>query len=611
MNISALKSKMTTALHLGRALQVVWRYASGWTLFNGALVFLQGLFPLAAFYLMKRIVDTVTLLLANPPDKTLQQNLAFWVALAVTVAFFSAVANALREYTGEAQSQILSDKVADILHEKSIALDLSYYEDPSYFDTLHRAQAEAPYRLPRIVQGLIAILQNSISLLGILALLFSFSGMLVLVLFLAALPVAIARLHSSRKAFQFERSITEPERRAWYYHTVMTDSMAAKELRMFDFGSLFRSRFQELKKEIRGRRLDLVRSRMIWDIFSQILIVFALFGSVLWIAYQTVQGRLSLGDLVAFYLAFQGGLSYLQATFRALAGLYEDNLFLANLYEFLELKPVIVTPERPEKVASPLKNGIVFDSVGFSYPGSSHAAVQDIDLTIGPNQIIALVGDNGSGKTTLVKLLSRLYDPSAGTITVDGIDLKSVDPAAWRKQISVIFQDYAHYALKVWENIWLGNIEAPPDMSAITDAARHSGAASFIESLPDSYNTELGRWFCDGMELSTGEWQKIALARTLWRDAGILVFDEPNSALDPLAEEALFNEFRALLKGRCAILVTHRFATLQLADFIYVMRNGRIAEKGTHRDLLDQNGHYARFYQAQAKHYRGQEPVGE
>ncbi len=611
MNVSALKSRIITALHLGRALQVVWRYASGWTIFNGALVFLQGLFPLAAFYLMKRIVDTVTLLLANPPDKGLQQGLIFWVGLAVAVAFFSAVSNALREYTAESQSQILSDKVADILHEKSIALDLAYYEDPSYFDTLHRAQAEAPYRLPRIVQGLIATLQNSISLLGILALLFSFSGMLVLVLFLAALPVALARLHYSRKAFRFERSITEPERRAWYYHNVMTDSTAAKELRMFDFGSVFRTRFQELKKEIRGRRLDLVRSRMIQDIFSQILIVFALFGSVLWIAYQTVQGRLSLGDLVAFYLAFQGGLSYLQAAFRALAGLYEDNLFLANLYEFLELKPVIVTPERPEKIASPLKNGIVFDKVGFSYPGSTHAAVQDIDLTIGPNQIIALVGDNGSGKTTLVKLLCRLYDPTEGTITADGIDLKSVDPAAWRKQISVIFQDYAHYALKVWENIWLGNIEAPPDMNAITEVARQSGASAFIESLPESYNTELGRWFCDGMELSTGEWQKIALARTLWRDTGILVFDEPNSALDPLAEEALFNEFRALLKGRCAILVTHRFATLQLADFIYVMRNGRIAEKGTHRELLDQNGHYARFYQAQAKHYSRQEPVGK
>ncbi|NTV08143.1 MAG: ABC transporter ATP-binding protein, partial [Chlorobium limicola] len=455
MNIAALKFRITTALHLGRALQVVWNYASGWTLLNAALVFLQGMFPLAAFYLMKRIVDTVTLLITNPPDKALQQSLASWIALAVSVAFCSSVVNALREYTGESQSRILSDKVADILHEKSIALDLSYYEDPSYFDTLHRAQAEAPYRLPRIVSGLIDIGRNSISLLGILILLFSFSGTLVLVLFLAALPVAMTRILYSQKAFRFERSITEPERKAWYYHTVMTDSMAAKELRMFDFGSLFRSRFQELKKEIRDKRLNLVRSRMIWDIFSQLLIVLALFGSILWIAYRTIQGKLSLGDLVAFYLAFQGGLGYLQATFRALAGLYEDNLFLANLYEFLELKPVIVTPEHPEKFTPPLKTGIVFDNVGFSYPGSSLQAIQNIDLTLAPNQVIALVGDNGSGKTTLVKLLCRLYDPTAGTITADGIDLKSIDPAEWRKQISVIFQDYAHYALKVWENIWL------------------------------------------------------------------------------------------------------------------------------------------------------------
>jgi len=569
-----------------------------------ALVCVQGALPLAALYLMKRIVDAVTEGIAAPDPASAFQPVIFWVLLAGGVAIFAALTRSLGEYASEAQSLQVTDAVADILHAQSIAVDLAYYEDPAYYDTLHRAQREAPYRPTRIVNGLIQIVQNGISLLGILGLLFSFNWLLALVLFLAALPGALARLLHSRRLYGFEQAQTEKERRAWYYHNVLTDSPYAKELRLFNLGALFQTRYRDLRQQIREGRLALLRRRVLSDLLAQTLATAALFGTLAWIALQTIQGAVTLGDLVMYYLGFQSGLNFLQAALRALAGLYEDNLFLTNLYQFLDLAPRIAAPPQPRAVPQPMPRGIAFHNMGFTYPSRQEETLHDIDLTLAPGEVIALVGENGSGKTTLVKLLCRLYDPTRGDITVDGVDLRSLDPVQWRREISVAFQDYAHYALKAWENIWLGDVEAPPDPARIAAASRRSGADAAIRRLPHAYDTMLGHWFQQGQELSVGEWQKIALARTFWREAHILILDEPTSSLDPLAEAELFREFRALLDGRSAILISHRFSTVQMADCIYVMENGRIIESGTHDELVHRSGTYARLFETQAQYYR-------
>ena len=598
------RQRIEAALRLGRALRLVWRAAPGWTLANLALVLVQGTLPLAALYVMKRVLDAVSAAVGAPGRPELVQAVWLWILVAGGVALVTVLTRLVGEYVTEAQSLQVTDSVAEILHAQSIAVDLAYYEDPAYYDTLHRAQGEAPYRPSRIVSGLVQIAQNGLALAGIAAWLVSFNWALAAALFLAVLPGAFARLVYSRRLYGLQQAQTEQERRSWYYHTILTEALHAKELRIFNLGALFQGRYRDVRHALRSGTLALARHRIATEFLTQLLATAALFGSLAWIASQTIRGAVSLGDLAVYYLGFQTGLTLLQTVLRALAGLYEDNLFLTNLYQFLDLRPGIVAPRRPTPVPRPITQGIAFRDVAFRYPGHTADTLADINLELGRGEVVALVGENGSGKSTIAKLLCRLYDPARGDISVDGVSLREFDPVAWRREISVAFQDYAHYAMTAGENIWLGDIDKPADPRGIARAGERSGADSVVNKLPAGYGTMLGRWFQQGQELSAGEWQRIAMARAFWRDAGILILDEPSSSLDPLAEAELTREFRALLGGRSALVISHRLSTVQLADRIFVMDGGRIAERGTHTGLLAQGGLYAKLYRAQAQHYQ-------
>ena len=598
ISLSALKQT------LPRALSLVWDMAPGWTVVNIILVIVLGLLPLAGLYLTKLIVDTVTAGLGAPEIAVIFNQVVILILLAAGVALILAVARSVSELASEAQSMIVTDGVSDILHAQSLAVDLEYYEETSYYDTLHRAQQEAPYRPARIVNGLVQMGQGGISLIGIAGLLIAYNWLIAVILFAAAIPAALVRFAYARKMFRFEQDQTGTERQAWYYHWILTDSTHAKEVRLYDLGNLFRERFHSLRSDLRNERLKMFKKRTLYDVLSQAIATIALFGIFALIAYQALSGTITIGDLVMYYLAFQLGLGYIQNVFRALAGLYEDNLFITTFYRFLDLKPKIQVPIHPLPVPEPPQKGVVFDNVRFSYPNGEKEVLAGVSLTLHPQEVIALVGENGSGKTTLVKLLCRLYDPTEGTITVDGIDIRDFDPVSWRKEISVLFQDYVHYYLSARENIWVGDVRKEPDPLHIIEAARESGADHVIRQLPREYDTHLGHWFDEGQELSEGEWQKIALARAFFHDSGIIILDEPTSSLDPLAESELFVHFKILLKGRSAVLISHRFSTVAMADRIFVLEKGSIIEQGTHEELLRMNGKYAHLFRTQAEHYQ-------
>jgi len=597
--------KISTFRHtLLRALRLVWTMAPGWTAINVLLVVILGILPIAALFLTKLIVDSVTAGLATPEPAAAFPQVLLYIVIAAVIALVLALARSLSELSSEAQSMIVTDGVSDILHAQSITVDLEYYEDTSYYDTLHRAQEEAPYRPTRIVNGLVQMGQNVISLLGVVVLIITFSWFIALILFAAAIPAALVRYYYARARYRFEQDKTETDRQAWYYHWVLTDSDHAKEVRLFNLGSLFRTRFRDLRSDLLKGRMSLARYRTVADLFSQAIAIIALFGSFAFIAYAGLTGAITIGDLVMYFMAFQLGLGFIQVILSSLAGLYEDNLFLTNFYQFLDLKPAILAPAHPVPVPKPLTQTVEFENVHFSYAGGKKDVLAGINLAIHPGEVVALVGENGSGKTTLIKLLCRLYDPDNGTITVNGIDLRDFDPVAWRKEISVIFQDYVHYYLSAAENIWVGDSEREPDPARIAAAADRSGADPVIRSLPEGYDTNLGHWFSGGQELSEGEWQKIALARAFFRDSGIVVLDEPTSSLDPLAEAELFRNFRNLLEGRSAVIISHRFSTVQMADRIYLLDKGRIIEQGSHEELLRLNGRYSFLFRTQAEHYQ-------
>jgi ATP-binding cassette subfamily B protein len=603
MNISD-RIRMLTLAPLLRGMRLVWESAAGWTAAQLALLVVQGLLPLATLYLMKLIVDAVTVAVGAADLETSFRPVLVLILIAAGVALTAAVLRVLTTLVGEVQSLRVTDRVHDTLHAKSIEIDLSYYENSEYHDTLHRAQLEAPHRPTRIVNGIATVVQSGISLIAVMALVLSFHWSVALILLAAGIPGMFVRVQYSRRLYRLQRHQTTTQRRTRYFNAILTTEPYAKELRLFGLGNLFRKRFSELARRVRQERLQLVARRSVLEFVAQVFAVAAVFGIFLVVARRTLSGELTIGDMVMYFGAFQRAQDFLRDFLGGLAGLYDDNLFLTDLNTFLTLEPNVAEPAKPVPFPLPMRHGIRVDHLHFRYPGSSRVVLEDISFDIRPGEHVALVGENGSGKTTLVKLLCRLYDPASGSITIDGVDLRAMQTVALRNEIAVVFQDYARYHLTARENVWLGNVSLPPESPDVERAAAQTGADRIIDRLPNRWETILGKQFDQGMELSIGEWQKVALARAFLRDSQIIVLDEPTASLDARAEAEVFERFHELTRGRTAILISHRLSTVRMADRIFVMRGGRIVESGAHDDLVEQGGAYAELFELQAKHYR-------
>jgi ATP-binding cassette subfamily B protein len=404
--------------------------------------------------------------------------------------------------------------------------------------------------------------------------------------------------------FEWQAERTPVERQLEYYNWMLTGSYHAKENRLFNIGHVLRSRAAQIRLGLNERRLRFAIHRASGELLTQSAGALAMFGAFGLLSLRAGTGAISIGELVMFYQAFQRGLGFFQEFLSAAASLYENNLFVRNVYAFLDMDASLPEAPHPRPMPHPFRRGVCFENVRFQYRGSNRPCLEEVSMVIGPGEVVALVGENGAGKSTLIKLLCRMYDPTGGRISIDGTDIRQFNKEELRREISLVFQDFVQYQLPARDNIWFGNISLPADHAAIVSSAKVAGADSFIRKLAAGYDTTLGNLFEGGEELSVGQWQKIALARAFLRPSQIIILDEPTSALDPKSEFEVFEKFRQLAAGRSTLLISHRLSTVKMADRIYVLNNGRIVEHGTHEELVRRGTDYADLYNTQAASYR-------
>jgi len=593
---------MNEKLNLFReSLKLVWSSSPGWTFTNIVMSVLRSIFPLVLIWLLKVVVDDITKA-ATAGTGTPVINVLVPITAVVIIWFLDEASSDFSNYVRKKQSLKLEVYMYGLLHSKAVKLDLINFENPEYFNCLTRASREAPWRPNSILNNLVSLLRGSLSLLLMTGLIFTLHWTLAVLLLVANIPGIWLRLHYAGILYNFQRQQTPEARKSAYFNWLLTGDRPSRELRLFGLGNYFTGLFKKSFLKQKEEEINIIRRRTLIELISNLFKASALLVTLLFIAHQTIGGKLSLGQMAMFLLAFRQGMIYFKDLFGSLAGLYEDSLFIGDTFEFLNLKENVITVD-PEVSCTTLKNKIVADNLCFTYPGNNFRTISNVSFEIKKGEIIALVGPNGAGKSTLVRLLCRLYDADSGNVKYDGSDIRHFDPEEYRKLFSVVFQDFMLYNLSAGENIRMGNIDEKNPDSRIKASASITGVHELINNLPDGYETVIGNLFDDSRELSWGEWQKIALARALFRDAPILILDEPSSALDADTEYDIFSHFREIVKGRTSILISHRFTNVSLADRIIVLDKGSIAETGTHDELMKRGGIYFSMFTKQSSRF--------
>jgi ATP-binding cassette subfamily B protein len=593
---------------LPRVLRLVWSTSPLMTTMLALLSLLQGFTPAASVWITKLVVDGVV------RGIQLHSTAPIWgpVGLQLGVILLSNLLSTLSNIVQQLLQEHVSNHIQLLILEKADTLDLAFFEDPEFYDKLREATDQSTYKPVSMISQTFDLFRTLVTLISMIVLLAQLAWWLAIIALLVPLPGFISSARYGWRAYQRMRR-QSPERRLMGYLTnLLSVDTYNKEIKLFNLGPLFIARFKQLAHTFYQENRQIVVARYMTNFFWSGLSGAANSGIYLYVALRAVMDPLhvTLGSLTLFtQTATQTGQNF-QNLLNGISSMYENNLYVNLLFEFLEYKPRIVspalsTPIQPESDVKGLE--VEFRNVSFTYPGKdpeTQAALKNVSFTIKPGESIALVGRNGAGKTTLVKLLTRLYDPDEGEIFIGGCDIKEYDLHDLRKQIGVIFQDYVNYYMTARENIGVGRVTEIENQELVESAAHKSGANTVIEKLPDGYDTMLGKWFKKGMQLSGGEWQKVALARAFIRDARVLVLDEPTSSLDAQAEYDVFTHFRTLTEGKTAIFISHRFSTVRLADRIFVLEHGKVRESGSHQELMKLDGRYAELFNLQAEAYR-------
>jgi ATP-binding cassette, subfamily B, bacterial len=596
-----IRQSLSVFRYSHKALELVWTTSRSLTLALGILALVGGLMPGAIAYVGKIIVDSVVLAHRSGlmADRQTALNYVFLEAIAIVLL------GAAQKGIVVSQSLLrvlLAQRVNELILEKALTLDLAHFEDSEFYDKMSQARSQASSRPLSLINRTFGLGQSALTLVTFSGLLWQFSGWAVLVLIAAALPSFIAETRFSDHAFRLFRWRSPETRQQHYLETLLAREDYAKEVQLYQLGAVLLQRYRDIFHRLYAEDRNLTLQKGFWGYLLSLLSTGTFYAAYAWIVIETILGKITLGEMTMYLVVFRQGQATFASALTSIGGMYEDNLYLANLYEFLD-QPI--SQSQGTVTAGLIADGIRFEDVSFSYPGSQQPVLNHISLHLPLGEKLAIVGENGSGKTTLIKLLTRLYVPSSGRILLDGVDLNDWELDALRRRIGVIFQNFVQYQFTAGENVGVGDVDHLTDAQKWETAANKGMAMPFIEGLPQGFNTQLGKWFKDGQELSGGQWQKIALSRAFMRsDADILILDEPTAAMDPEAEMTIFNHFRSLTQDRMVVLISHRFSTVRMADKIIVMANGQIIEQGSHLQLLKAQGRYAHLFSLQAAGYQ-------
>jgi ATP-binding cassette, subfamily B, bacterial len=583
-----------------RAASLVWATSPAISIWLGALSVVAGVVPAAIAFVGKLIVDAVV---AGSSHATGYRAALGFVVLELGLVVALAAAQRGLSVCEWLLRALLGQRVNELILEKALTLSLADFEDSEFYDRMTRARREASSRPLSLIRRAFGLLQNGISIAMYGGLLLHLSPWTVLALSLAALPVFLVETHFAQDAFRLFRWRAPEGRKQTYLETLLAREDHAKEVTLFGLGPLFMARYRKIFQQLFSEDRALAIRRGLWGFVLGLVSTLAFYGAYAWIIISAVAGGITLGDMTMYLLVFKQGQSAMTAMLTAIGGMYEDSLYLSNLYEYLEHETA--RPHGTERSGPDPADGIRFEHVSFTYPGATSRALHDVTLHIPRGGKLAVVGENGAGKTTLIKLLTCLYEPSEGRILLDGLDVRQWDRTQLWRRIGVIFQDFIRYQFLFGENIGAGDADAFDDEARWRRAAGQGMADAIVPRLKEGYRTQLGRWFEGGQELSTGQWQKVALSRAFMREsADILVLDEPTAAMDAAAEAEIFQRFRELSRARIGIVISHRFSTVRMADQIVVVEGGAVVEQGSHAELMAQNGRYARLFNLQAEGYR-------
>jgi ATP-binding cassette subfamily B protein len=582
-------------------LGILWEAGRGAVAANLALRCLAALIPVAALTVGRQIIDIVVAVASN--GQPVPQQLWWWVGLEFALAGAGALLGRGIDYV----DSVLADKFTRHLSVKIMAhasrLDLASYEDPVFYDKLERARVQATDRLG-MIQAIGRLLQQGVTTVGLGAAILAYSPWLLAILIVCVLPAFLGESHFAFLGYSLNFRQTPARRQLDYLRVLGASRESAKELKLFGLSAHLTGRYKRLSDEIFDQNIALARRRLVASTALSMLTILGYYSCYAWVIYRTVQGEISVGTMTLLAGAIAGASSNIQGIFSLLSSIADQALFLTDLVDFFAVEPRIASKPGALPAPRPIRQGFEFENVSFAYPGNSRLILDGLNFRLQPGERVALIGENGQGKTTIVKLLTRLYDPTAGRVLLDGVDLREYDIEDLCQQIGVIFQDFMRYEMTAAENIAVGRIEIEADQESIDLAARKSRAAEVVARLPKGYEQLLGRRFEGGVDLSGGEWQKVALARAYLRDAQVLVLDEPTAALDARSEYDVFQRFSELTDGKMALLISHRFSTVRMADKILVLENGSIAEQGGHNQLMAHGGRYSEMFELQASSYR-------